>query len=493
MTQTEVTSSLLQRLLDDPIFYIETLLYVVNKKGELVPFFLNKIQQRILKQKERILRSGRSPRYIILKYRRGGVTTLEQAINFYYCATRLHYNAWTLAHTVRSTEEIFRIALRFYDHLPGEFRPARKRENKRELNFCNLDSKFQVTSAQAEEPIRGTQINRFHGSEIAFWKDAEDVLLGVQEAMTPGGEIVLESTPNGTQNWFYEEIQRILAGASEYSLIFLPWYVDPANQLPVIAGEEIELTKEEQVVQRKYHLSLSQIKWRRQKILELREKFWQEYPESLDDCFLMRKGRVYEEFIEKGENPNVIEPFEIPPDWEIYGGIDFGVTNPFVYLLIAIRPTDNAAIVFYEHYKSNERLRNHAKAIKKINTKHPPRIIWADPSGRRERIELLTEYDIKTYPGDNNVIRGIDLIKWLLGSHPQTGKPLLYVMANCAHTIREFKNYRWDESKEKPIKEDDHTMDALRYVIMGIYTKWRRERRKTAWFDYYDREVEGNE
>jgi hypothetical protein len=48
-------------------------------------------------------------------------------------------------------------------------------------------------------------------------------------------------------------------------------------------------------------------------------------------------------------------------------------------------------------------------------------------------------------------------------------------MANCEETIKEFRMYRWskpaktspEDPQEKPIKKDDHLLDALRYVVMA--------------------------
>ena len=40
----------------------------------------------------------------------------------------------------------------------------------------------------------------------------------------------------------------------------------------------------------------------------------------------------------------------------------------------------------------------------------------------------------------------------------------------CKDAIREFGLYRWDEeaTEDKPIKENDHTMDDIRYFTMTI-------------------------
>jgi hypothetical protein len=46
--------------------------------------------------------------------------------------------------------------------------------------------------------------------------------------------------------------------------------------------------------------------------------------------------------------------------------------------------------------------------------------------------------------------------------------------------IDEFQAYVWDEQaarrgEEKPVKQLDHAMDALRYFCMTMLPKWRKK------------------
>jgi phage terminase large subunit len=67
----------------------------------------------------------------------------------------------------------------------------------------------------------------------------------------------------------------------------------------------------------------------------------------------------------------------------------------------------------------------------------------------------------------NSVPAGINRVKERL----ENGK--LLIMGNCHQLIDEFRKYRWatpgrteNDPKEKPVKQDDHLLDALRYVVM---------------------------
>ena len=52
----------------------------------------------------------------------------------------------------------------------------------------------------------------------------------------------------------------------------------------------------------------------------------------------------------------------------------------------------------------------------------------------------------------------------------------LYIMSNCVNLIQEGRNYKYKESDidnaknrgEKPVDANNHTMDALRYIVMEL-------------------------
>ncbi len=89
MTPTLSTSdaALLEAISDEQA-YIERFLYLRDMDDQVVPFVLNPVQRKILQIKERAAEEGKAKRFIVLKARREGVTTLEQAINFWLVATK---------------------------------------------------------------------------------------------------------------------------------------------------------------------------------------------------------------------------------------------------------------------------------------------------------------------------------------------------------------------------------------------------------------------
>lgn len=277
--------------LDFPTF-ADTLLWIRDEMGNIIPYVRNPIQKRIYEiiQKER----ARGNRYfIILKYRRGGITTDQQAINFYESLKRGR-SVVTLAHEANDTEKIFNIAKLFYSQLWPAYQPKRSRKVKRELEYPDLNSEYYIGTAGGKAFARGSTLQRFHASEVAFWPgqdhEIDNLMASLCEAAR-AGEGVLESTANGVSNWFHTRWKEVEAGRALWVPIFLAWHEDYRNQIPVVSEDERQailsnlLDAEAELVE-KHNLTAEQIKWRRIKKDALRKLFAQEYPESADEAFL---------------------------------------------------------------------------------------------------------------------------------------------------------------------------------------------------------------
>ena len=72
---------------------------------------------------------------------------------------------------------------------------------------------------------------------------------------------------------------------------------------------------------------------------------------------------------------------------------------------------------------------------------------------------------------DNSITTGIQTVSRLLGTRGD-GTRGLYVDQRCAHTIAEFGSYQYATKEasernpdEKPLKQNDHAMDAARYCL----------------------------
>jgi len=275
--------------------YAEHFLKISDKRSTIRPLVFNPVQRKLWAAKHKAYQAGRPRRFIILKARRQGITTLEMAHSFWTIATQANRRVIMLGHEDKATETMFRIATLFYERLPEDVRPKRlTASNKRDLNLTVLRSLMTIATAGSKGAGRGDTLSKFHWAEVA-WSCGGDqdlqrkLLSGLTEAASHG-EAVLESTPNGVGDLFHTRFKEAQAGKGDWTAAFFTWWDDPTYTvaLTVEQAEEIRntLTNEEIVLAAAHGLTCGQIAWRRAKMEELGRLFAQEYPEDSEACFL---------------------------------------------------------------------------------------------------------------------------------------------------------------------------------------------------------------
>lgn len=236
----------------------------------------------------------RGRRNIVLKARQMGLTTWAAARFFLKTITRPGTLTLQVAHTQESAEEIFRIVHRFLDWLPEELRAGplkTSRANVRQIVFPEMDAQYRVVSAGDRNAGRGLTIQNLHCSELARWPAKPgEILAGLQAAMAPGAELILESTPDGVGGCFHEEWQK----AAETGMVqhFFPWWMEAGYRAEAV--DEAVLTSEERELIRRHGLDREQIGYRRRIRSNFRGLAKQEYAEDAENCFLASGNSVFE-------------------------------------------------------------------------------------------------------------------------------------------------------------------------------------------------------
>lgn len=156
-----------------------------------------------------------------------------------------------------------------------------------------------------------------------------------------------------------------------------------------------------------------------------------------------------------------------------YFAIDYGTTNPFVVLDIfdtwEIAYQENE--IYYDSKKTKKSLPDieYLSMIKELEKKEniPVSKIIIDPSAESLKV-LLRDNGYIVKDANNSVLEGIKCTGSALWQEKYKINK-----RNCKNTIKEIGGYVWDEKaikrgEEKPIKIDDHAMDAMRYFINTI-------------------------
>jgi hypothetical protein len=237
---------------------------------------------------------GRGRQNIVLKARQMGITTWVAGRFFLKTITARGVMTVQVAQTREAAEGIFRMVQRFWECLPAPLREGplrRSRANAGQMCFPELDSEFRVVSAGDESAGRGLTVQYLHCSEVSRWPgDAAGTLAGLRAALAPGGEMVMESTPNGAYGCFYEEWGRgvdQLTGGSAYGSDngvirhFFPWWMEEAY----VGAPVDDLREDEHRLVLAHGLTAEQIGFRRGLEASYRGLRSQEFAEDAESCF----------------------------------------------------------------------------------------------------------------------------------------------------------------------------------------------------------------
>lgn len=307
---------------NDPKWYIEKFLKIRDKRSILIPFNLN-VAQNIVMEKYKYCRENNvPPRFIVLKARQMGLSTLFEGLIYQDTSTNSFKNSLIIAHEDKATSNLFQMSKLFLDEMPDVIRPMVKYSNEKALVFENpsndvagkkenpgLRSKITVATAGTAEAGRSATIHNLHASEVAFFPDARTTMLGLLQSIPdePNTLVVLESTANGVGDWFHGMWLKAVKGENEFMPIFLPWFIDKTYTRPFrTKGEKEQFIAEissfktsangekshtyEYDLMKKNDLTLEQMNWRKYTIANKCQGdemlFMQEYPSTPEEAFL---------------------------------------------------------------------------------------------------------------------------------------------------------------------------------------------------------------
>ena len=292
------TQDKLKKLWNSPLLFIQNLMKVVNKDGELQKFKLNPEQKYLLQHETKY--------NVVLKSRQLGISTLAVAQSIYIATTQANSTCLLMSYSIQSATEIFNKLKQLYNNMAEPFKIPIFNNNKKELSFTN-GSHIICTTCGNKDVCRGATINFAHISEVAFCKDTiQQQLIAIEQALTPHGVILLESTANG-MNYFQEIWGKAERGESMYKPFFFSWiddklmfeeeykeFCDRYIQLHGSLPTDKQLTSEEKLLMTK-GASLKQIVWRRMKIANTSEKaFKQEFPSEPLEAFISTGNNIFD-------------------------------------------------------------------------------------------------------------------------------------------------------------------------------------------------------
>lgn len=176
----------------------------------------------------------------------------------------------------------------------------------------------------------------------------------------------------------------------------------------------------------------------------------------LEGIWATAEGAVYDMF------DHSVHVRERPlTDFQEFGlAMDEGYTNPAVILLIGIDGDRRFHVCkeYYERGKLQDVVCDQAQAW---NSEYHPSVVAVDAAAAGLIADLVNR-GIPAQAAKGRVLDGIQSVQNRLQVQGD-GLPRLTIDPSCVNTINEFESYVWKDGKDEPVKENDHTLDALRY------------------------------
>lgn len=199
--------------------------------------------------------------------------------------------------------------------------------------------------------------------------------------------------------------------------------------------------------------------------------FYQRYIKGL---WVVAEGVIYDMF---DKTKHIVESITDLVKDNYYVSCDYGTQNATVFLLWCKNREGKWICTKEYYYSGREEVTQktdteYADDLKEFLGNIKPKAIIIDPSAASFIAELKKRgYRIKK--AKNDVIDGIRFVASLLN------KEMIAFSKDCNNTILEFNSYVWDikaseKGEDKPIKQHDHAMDAVRYFCYTILNtnKW---------------------
>lgn len=286
----------IRAIAQDFIKYCELNLKIRTKTGQIVTLKPNRIQKILIARLVEKLDSGEPIRFIILKARQQGVSTIVEALIYWWTTTHKGQQAKIIAHNTDTSEYLYSMFRTFYDNSMPAFQPATKYNTRNDITFDNeaapdkgLKSQIDTATAENSGTGRGQTVQWLHASEVALWPKGQEIVAGLMQAVPLMADtaIFLESTANGIGDYFHTTWQAAMRGESTFEPLFFPW--KDHEEYTIKPPRHFRLTADEKKVKKEHGLTVGQIYWRRKKMLEFvgdEKRFYQEYPLTDTEAFL---------------------------------------------------------------------------------------------------------------------------------------------------------------------------------------------------------------
>ena len=215
----------IKSLMDDDIAFISNLMEIPGKDQRRRKFVPWPVQAKLLRNL-----TGRD---LVIKDAQIGCTSIISAKFFKDTITNPDTTTIIVSHEEFLTGRLLHRTQVFYDSIPNMFKPRMDHSSTYEKRFPDINSVMYIGTARSQVFGRGEPIHRLLFSEEAFYVPGalERIMIPALQRVPENGMVVRESTPNGEDGSFYNEVQAALNGESVFKLHTLYWWENPDNTM----------------------------------------------------------------------------------------------------------------------------------------------------------------------------------------------------------------------------------------------------------------------
>ena len=145
-----------------------------------------------------------------------------------------------------------------------------------------------------------------------------------------------------------------------------------------------------------------------------------------------------------------------------YMAMDEGYTNPAVVLDVG-EDSDGRWHVFREFYRRGVLQSDVVAQAAQWHAEHPAMLIAVDAAAAGLTAEMRN-VGLPAVAAKGRVLDGIRAVQDRL-KVAGDGRPRLTVDPDCINLINEFESYAWKPERDEPVKENDHALDSIRYLV----------------------------
>lgn len=284
---------------ENKVEWIETLIKIADKNGNIVNFILTPEQKYLL--------NGLGHKNIVSKSRQIGISVLVAAAALREAVIYPNSTSMLISHNQASTTAVFDKLKQMFYSLPEWVRPKLIQNNRQALTFEN-GSNISCLTAGNKDCARGSTINSYLWcSEFAFWKDQERQMKSIMQSISSSTKVIIESTSNGF-NFYQQTFMGAKNGENGFKCFFFNWI-----NSGTLFKEQYNLCTEEYKAQHngkmlteddyddeeknlsKLGMTPEQAVWRRDKIsVSGLDAFHVEYPSTPEESFISTGSSVFD-------------------------------------------------------------------------------------------------------------------------------------------------------------------------------------------------------